>query len=174
MVLVHLWWRDGGGAVIMVVSVEGDSHGGDGDGGVVVRCGSEVVMMGGGWWRRGLDLSKLAIILNRPIKIYSKGLTSGDDNDGDHPKTSNNSPPAMKMEQYLSHTDYPTWQVIHNGNGPIFVTTYINGIIKVLPPKTAEEVVARERERKARTTLLMALPENYLAKFHKMADAKEM
>nr|GEW95006.1 hypothetical protein [Tanacetum cinerariifolium] len=47
-------------------------------------------------------------------------------------------------------------------------------MIKVLPPKTTEEVMARERERKARTTLLMALPEDHLAKFHKMADAKEM
>nr|GEU83426.1 xylulose kinase-1 [Tanacetum cinerariifolium] len=47
-------------------------------------------------------------------------------------------------------------------------------MIKVLPPKTAKEVVAKERERKARTTLLMALPEDHLAKFHKMADAKEM
>nr|GEV41161.1 hypothetical protein [Tanacetum cinerariifolium] len=47
-------------------------------------------------------------------------------------------------------------------------------MIKVLPPKTAKEVVAREKERKARTTLLMALPEDHLAKFHKMADAKEM
>nr|GFA35124.1 xylulose kinase-1 [Tanacetum cinerariifolium] len=33
---------------------------------------------------------------------------------------------------------------------------------------------ARERERKARTTLLMALPEDHLAKFHKMPDAKVM
>ncbi|GKC46092.1 hypothetical protein Tco_1063814, partial [Tanacetum coccineum] len=39
---------------------------------------------------------------------------------------------------------------------------------------TAEEVVVRERERKARTTLLMALLEDHLAKFHKMTDAKEM
>nr|GEU80880.1 hypothetical protein [Tanacetum cinerariifolium] len=36
-------------------------------------------------------------------------------------------------------------------------------MIKVLPPKTAKEVVARERERKARTTLLMALPEDHFA-----------
>ncbi|GJR63202.1 hypothetical protein Tco_1505364 [Tanacetum coccineum] len=43
-----------------------------------------------------------------------------------------------------------------------------SGQIKVLPPRTAEEIVARERERKARTTLLMALPEDHLAKFHKM------
>nr|GEV49627.1 hypothetical protein [Tanacetum cinerariifolium] len=47
-------------------------------------------------------------------------------------------------------------------------------MIKVLPLKTAKEVVARERERKARTTLLIALPEDHLAKFHKMADVKEM
>nr|GEU49484.1 hypothetical protein [Tanacetum cinerariifolium] len=47
-------------------------------------------------------------------------------------------------------------------------------MIKVLPPKTAEEVVARERERKARTTLLIALLEDHLAKFHKMDDAKEI
>ncbi|GJS55981.1 hypothetical protein Tco_0629343 [Tanacetum coccineum] len=33
---------------------------------------------------------------------------------------------------------------------------------------------ARERERKARTTLLMAIPEDHLAKFHKMTDAKEI
>ncbi|GJS12237.1 ribonuclease H-like domain-containing protein [Tanacetum coccineum] len=31
-----------------------------------------------------------------------------------------------------------------------------------------------ERERKARTTLLMDLPEDHIAKFHKMNDAKEM
>ncbi|GKF81964.1 hypothetical protein Tco_0243620, partial [Tanacetum coccineum] len=48
------------------------------------------------------------------------------------------------------------------------------GQIKVLPPRTAEEVLARERERKARTTLLMALPEDHLAKFYKMTNAKEM
>ncbi|GJT43706.1 hypothetical protein Tco_0952421 [Tanacetum coccineum] len=49
-----------------------------------------------------------------------------------------------------------------------------NGVIKVLPPKTAEEILARERERKARTTLLMALLEDQLVKFHKMTDAKAM
>ncbi|GKC71480.1 ribonuclease H-like domain-containing protein [Tanacetum coccineum] len=45
---------------------------------------------------------------------------------------------------------------------------------EVLPPKNAEEILARERERKARTTLLMALPEDHLAKFHKITYAKEM
>ncbi|GJT35988.1 ribonuclease H-like domain-containing protein [Tanacetum coccineum] len=81
---------------------------------------------------------------------------------------------AMKMEHYLAHTDYPIWEVIQNGNGPVSITTDTQGQIKVLPPRTAEEIVAREKERKARTTLLMALPEDHLAKFHKMTDAKEM
>ncbi|GJS92801.1 ribonuclease H-like domain-containing protein [Tanacetum coccineum] len=81
---------------------------------------------------------------------------------------------AMKMEHYLGHIDYPIWEVIQKRNGPVSVSTYTNGQIKVLPPKTAEEILARERERKARTTLLMAIPEDHLAKFHKMTDAKEM
>ncbi|GKD90409.1 hypothetical protein Tco_1365916, partial [Tanacetum coccineum] len=54
------------------------------------------------------------------------------------------------------------------------VSTYTNGQIRVLHPKIAEEIMARERERKARTTLLMSIPEDHLAKFHKMTDAKDM
>ncbi|GJU22906.1 putative ribonuclease H-like domain-containing protein [Tanacetum coccineum] len=78
------------------------------------------------------------------------------------------------MEHYLSHTDYPIWEVIQKGNGHVSVSTDTNEVIKVLPPKTAEEILARERERKARTTLLMALPEDHLAKFHKITNAKDI
>nr|GEX89653.1 hypothetical protein [Tanacetum cinerariifolium] len=46
----------------------------------------------------------------------------------------------MKMEHYLSYTDYPIWKVIQNGNGPVYVTTDTNGMIKVLTLKTAEEM----------------------------------
>ncbi|GJS11002.1 hypothetical protein Tco_0367798 [Tanacetum coccineum] len=76
---------------------------------------------------------------------------------------------------YLAHTDFiQLRRLSKNGNGPVSFTTDTSGQIKILPPKTAEEIVARERERKARTTLLMAIPEDHLAKFHKMTDAKEM
>nr|GEV56811.1 putative ribonuclease H-like domain-containing protein [Tanacetum cinerariifolium] len=81
---------------------------------------------------------------------------------------------AMKIEHYLGHTDYPIWEVIQKGNGPLQVSTDTHGQIRGLPPKTAEEILARERERKARTTLLMAIPEYHLSKFHKITDAKEM
>nr|GEX51509.1 ribonuclease H-like domain-containing protein [Tanacetum cinerariifolium] len=78
------------------------------------------------------------------------------------------------MEHYLGHTDYPIWEVIQKGNHPIQVLTDTHGQIRVLPPKTAEEILARKRERNARTTLLMAIPEDHLAKFHKITNAKEM
>ncbi|GKE51366.1 hypothetical protein Tco_1486522, partial [Tanacetum coccineum] len=81
---------------------------------------------------------------------------------------------AMKIEHYLGYTDYPIWEVIQKGNGLVQFLTDTNRQIRVLPPKTAEEILARERERKARTTLLMTIPEDHLAKFHKMTDAKEM
>ncbi|GJY77673.1 hypothetical protein Tco_0483474 [Tanacetum coccineum] len=47
---------------------------------------------------------------------------------------------AMKMEYYLAHTDYPIWEVIQNGNGPVSITTDTQGQIKVLPPRTAKEI----------------------------------
>ncbi|GJV30131.1 hypothetical protein Tco_1386579 [Tanacetum coccineum] len=35
---------------------------------------------------------------------------------------------SMRMEQYLTNTDYSLWQVILNGDGPIQVTTDENGV----------------------------------------------
>ncbi|GJV84996.1 ribonuclease H-like domain-containing protein [Tanacetum coccineum] len=81
---------------------------------------------------------------------------------------------AMKMEHYLGPIQTIIWEVIQMGMVLYQITKILKDKIKVLPPRTAEEIVARERERKARTTLLMALPEDHLAKFHKMTDAKEI
>ncbi|GJS84434.1 ribonuclease H-like domain-containing protein [Tanacetum coccineum] len=46
--------------------------------------------------------------------------------------------------------------------------------LKVLPPTTQEEQFADEKERKARTLLLMAVPKDHLRRFHGMDDAKEI
>nr|GEY59658.1 hypothetical protein [Tanacetum cinerariifolium] len=48
---------------------------------------------------------------------------------------------AMKMEHYLEHTDYPIWEFIQKGNGPVQVLTDTHGKIKLLPPKTAKEIL---------------------------------
>ncbi|GJS23465.1 hypothetical protein Tco_0452097 [Tanacetum coccineum] len=53
---------------------------------------------------------------------------------------------AMKMEHYLAHTDYPIWEVIQNGNGPVSITIDTQGQIKVLPPRTAEEIMTDAKE----------------------------
>nr|GEV93906.1 hypothetical protein [Tanacetum cinerariifolium] len=54
---------------------------------------------------------------------------------------------TMKIEQYLAHTDYALWEVILN---------------------------ARTKERKAKSTLLMAIPNEQLARFHRIKDAKTL
>ncbi|GJV05908.1 ribonuclease H-like domain-containing protein [Tanacetum coccineum] len=46
--------------------------------------------------------------------------------------------------------------------------------LEVLPPTTQEEQFADEKERKARTLLLMAVPKDHLRRFHGMDDAKEI
>ncbi|GJU37837.1 ribonuclease H-like domain-containing protein [Tanacetum coccineum] len=91
--------------------------------------------------------------------------------DDENPPPPQQQTPTQPAPHTVSTIKLP---ILKKGNGPVSVSTYTNGVIKVLPPKTAEEILARERERKARTTLLMALPEDHLAKFYKMTDAKEM
>ncbi|GKC10022.1 ribonuclease H-like domain-containing protein [Tanacetum coccineum] len=80
----------------------------------------------------------------------------------------------MRMEQYLTHTDYGLWEVIQNGNGPISTTIDANGVITEVPPKTAQGLLARQREQKAKSTLLLALPDKHQLKFHGIDDAKEL
>ncbi|GJS46613.1 hypothetical protein Tco_0596734 [Tanacetum coccineum] len=43
-----------------------------------------------------------------------------------------------------------------------------SGHIKVLPPRTPDEIVARGKRREKQGHLVMALPEDHLAKFYKM------
>ncbi|GJW59153.1 ribonuclease H-like domain-containing protein [Tanacetum coccineum] len=54
------------------------------------------------------------------------------------------------------------------------VTKGKDGVYRVLPPTTQEEQFADEKERKARTLLLMAVPKDHLRRFQGMDDAKEI
>ncbi|GJW39306.1 hypothetical protein Tco_0065151 [Tanacetum coccineum] len=78
------------------------------------------------------------------------------------------------MEQYLTNTDYSLWQVILNGDGPIQVTTDENGVETEVPPKTAQALLQRQRERKAKSILLLAIPDEYQLRFHGIKDSKSL
>ncbi|GJW25734.1 hypothetical protein Tco_0039545 [Tanacetum coccineum] len=81
---------------------------------------------------------------------------------------------SMRMEQYLTNTDYSLWQVILNGDGPIQVTTDEKGIETKVPPKTAQALLQRQRERKAKSIFLLAIPDEYQLRFHVIKDAKSL
>ncbi|GKA55332.1 zinc finger, CCHC-type containing protein [Tanacetum coccineum] len=73
---------------------------------------------------------------------------------------------AMEMEHYLEYIDNEVWKVIQNGNSKKRVTKGKDGVYRVLPPTTQEEQFADEKERKARTLLLMAVPKDHLRSYH--------
>ncbi|GJY14920.1 hypothetical protein Tco_0385342, partial [Tanacetum coccineum] len=81
---------------------------------------------------------------------------------------------SIRMEQYLTNTDYSLWQVILNGDGPIQVTTDENGVETKVPPKTAQALLQRQRERKAKSILLLAIPDEYQLRFHGIKNAKTL
>ncbi|GJR87515.1 hypothetical protein Tco_0211526 [Tanacetum coccineum] len=73
---------------------------------------------------------------------------------------------SMRMEQYLT--------VILNGDGPIQVTTDKNGVETEVPLTTAQALLPRQRERKAKSILLLAIPDEYQLRFHGIKDAKTL
>ncbi|GJS85247.1 hypothetical protein Tco_0751788 [Tanacetum coccineum] len=80
-------------------------------------------------------------------------------------------PDYMRMEQYLTHIDYVLWEVIVNGDAPAVASPNAEGPI---PPKTTEQKLTRKNELKAKSTLLLAIPDEHLLKFHGIKDAKTL
>ncbi|GJY32793.1 ribonuclease H-like domain-containing protein, partial [Tanacetum coccineum] len=78
---------------------------------------------------------------------------------------------SMRMEKYLTHTDYALWEVIVNGDAPAIASASAEGLIS---PKTAEQKLAKKNELKAKSTMLLAIPDEHLLKFHGIKDAKTL
>nr|GFC20294.1 ribonuclease H-like domain-containing protein [Tanacetum cinerariifolium] len=78
---------------------------------------------------------------------------------------------SMRMEQYLTHTDYALWEVIINGDSLVPKPPAIGTVV---PPKTETQNLARKNELKAKITLLLAIPDEHLLKFHSIKDAKSL
>ncbi|GKE16145.1 hypothetical protein Tco_1423722, partial [Tanacetum coccineum] len=79
----------------------------------------------------------------------------------------------MGMEQYIQMVDYSLWEVIENGNAPS-ITKLVKGVETIIAPSTIEEKVQKRLELKARSTLLMGIPNEHQLKFNSIKDAKSL
>ncbi|GJS86471.1 hypothetical protein Tco_0769107 [Tanacetum coccineum] len=66
-----------------------------------------------------------------------------------------------------------SYDVIVNGDAPAIASASVS-IEGPIPPKTVEQKLARKNELKAKSTLLMAIPDEHLLKFHGIRDAKTL
>ncbi|GJV94426.1 hypothetical protein Tco_1546003 [Tanacetum coccineum] len=80
---------------------------------------------------------------------------------------------SMRMQQYICHTDHNLWDVIVNRDLEEEPTP--TGETSAPPaPKTAKQLAARRNQERVKSILLLALPDEYLLKFHNVADAKSL
>ncbi|GJU00361.1 hypothetical protein Tco_1110699 [Tanacetum coccineum] len=85
----------------------------------------------------------------------------------------------IRIKQYFQIQDYALWEVIENGNlwVPIPVTAPESGpstTLKMTVPSTAEEKICKKNDVKARSLLLMALPNEHQLTFNQYVDAQSM
>nr|GFC05665.1 hypothetical protein [Tanacetum cinerariifolium] len=64
-------------------------------------------------------------------------------------------------------------ELIMNGDSPT-LTRIVDGVVQVIAPTTAEQMLAKKNKLKARETLLMALPDKHQLKFNIYKDAKSL
>ncbi|GKD24927.1 hypothetical protein Tco_1231141, partial [Tanacetum coccineum] len=82
---------------------------------------------------------------------------------------------SMRMEQYLTHINYALWEVIVNGDAPAIAPAIASTSAEgPIPPKPAKQKLARKNELKAKSTLLLAIPNENLLKLHGFKDAKTL
>ncbi|GJS33123.1 putative ribonuclease H-like domain-containing protein [Tanacetum coccineum] len=85
----------------------------------------------------------------------------------------------IRIKQYFQIQDYALWEVIENGNSwvPIPITVPETGpstATKMTVPSTAEEKICKKNDVKARSLLLMALPNEHQLTFDQYVDAQSM
>ncbi|GKB98901.1 putative ribonuclease H-like domain-containing protein [Tanacetum coccineum] len=106
---------------------------------------------------------------------YSQHLS--DDEASYHEEALYNGTATNKPKQQQQQLT-PTTTTISNIKLPILkkeeISTGKDGVVRILPPVSATEIYAVEKERKARTILLMAIPKENLRRFHGMDDTKEI
>ncbi|GJR48392.1 hypothetical protein Tco_1316495 [Tanacetum coccineum] len=79
----------------------------------------------------------------------------------------------MRIEQYIQMIDYALWEVIENG-ATLPKTKIVEGVMTEMPITTTEEKAQRRLEVKARSTLMMGIPNEHQLKFNSIKDAKKL
>ncbi|GKC41326.1 ribonuclease H-like domain-containing protein [Tanacetum coccineum] len=84
----------------------------------------------------------------------------------------------IRIKQYFQVQDYALWEVIENGNSWVSVpqTAQENGtsVTRMSVPVTAEEKTNKKNDVKARSLILMALPNEHQLTFSQYTNAKTM
>ncbi|GJV52685.1 ribonuclease H-like domain-containing protein [Tanacetum coccineum] len=80
---------------------------------------------------------------------------------------------SMRMRQYICHADHNLWDVIVNGD--LEEESASTGETSApLAPKTAKQWAAKRNQERFKRILLLAIPDEYLFKFHNVPDAKSL
>ncbi|GJU08440.1 ribonuclease H-like domain-containing protein [Tanacetum coccineum] len=77
----------------------------------------------------------------------------------------------MRIEQYIQCIDYALWEVIENGNS-LPKTQLVNNVMTLMPLTITEEKAQKRLEMKARSTLMMSIPNEHQLEFNSIKDAK--
>ncbi|GJW52835.1 putative ribonuclease H-like domain-containing protein [Tanacetum coccineum] len=111
-------------------------------------------------WKDGLlfdSSSKNAIPTGKDNSIVSTGSTK-----------------VILAGVFVMNSDHNLWNIVLNGNRGKRTGRDPKGNIMILPPVSVEEQIAVQRETKARTILLQSLPEDHMAYFHHLDDARDI
>ncbi|GKA74396.1 hypothetical protein Tco_0780698 [Tanacetum coccineum] len=77
----------------------------------------------------------------------------------------------IMIEQYIQMIDYSLWEVIENG-ATLPKTQLVEGVMTMMPITSAEDMAQRRLEVKARSTLMIGIPNEHQLKFNSIKDAK--
>ncbi|GJY20970.1 hypothetical protein Tco_0393536 [Tanacetum coccineum] len=79
----------------------------------------------------------------------------------------------MRIKQYIQMIDYALWEVIEN-SATLPKTKIVERVMTEMPITSAEEKAQRKLEVKARSTLMMGIPNEHQLKFNSIKDAKKL
>nr|GEW84227.1 retrovirus-related Pol polyprotein from transposon TNT 1-94 [Tanacetum cinerariifolium] len=79
----------------------------------------------------------------------------------------------MRIEQCIQMIDYALWKVIENG-ATLPKTQVIEGVTTMMRITIVEENAQRRLKVKAKSTLMMGIPNEYQLKFNSLKDAKQL